>query len=99
MPIAATAVAAMTILIARKAYKSYLNDAAKICRSKKGNAKNRCFKEYHIEATKKEIQALKEYIKVCSKSKTPSLCRAKIEMKINELQSKLQVISYKKIVR
>ena len=90
-PIAATALAALIILVSYKVYKLYLSKAARAC-SNQGTKelKKKCIKKYKIEALKAQIKDLTSAKTGCKETKNPQKCAAKVDQKINSIKLKLQ---------
>ena len=97
IPIAATVVATLVILVSYKLYKTYLSKAAKACKGQAtSELKKICLKKYKIEALKSQIKELTTGKSACKETKNPAKCAAKVDSKIHSIQVKLQKLSRKK---
>jgi hypothetical protein len=91
--LAGVAITIVSIII----YRRYLSAAGKSCRGTSGENKDNCLNKYRIKALEASNNYLKTQIKTCSKSKNPTVCKNKIDdriqhngIKIRKLQTKLK---------
>ncbi len=99
VPVAAAVVAALVIMLARKAYKAYFTKAARACKGTKGQEKNDCIKKFKIDAIKAQIGVLGQAKSACKAAKSPDKCTAKIDQKIQKKQVDAKKLAAKKKVR
>lgn len=72
---------------AYKIFQRYMTKAGRMCR--KAVDRRACRKQYKINGTKMQINALKSGISKCSQAKKPEKCKARIEKKISQLNARL----------
>lgn len=99
VPVAAAVVAALVIMLSRKAYKAYFTKAARACKGTKGEQKNECIKKYKVDAIKAQIGVLGKAKTACKSAKNPDQCSAKIDQNIQKKQVEIQKLMAKKKVR
>jgi len=87
-------IAALAATLAAKLYKSYFSKAARACKGKKGVEKQKCMRNAKMAATKEKIIALAKAQGVCSKSKQPEKCVAKLKLKIAKEKIKMKKIKF-----
>jgi len=85
----ATVFATAISKLAHKAYKRFLSQAARKCKGKAGNEKTSCMKNAREEALRGKIKMYQQGISKCSKTKSPSDCKAKLVFKINKTKAQL----------
>ena len=90
LPVAASVLAVMVALTAKKAYTAYLSKAARVCKGKSGDEKNNCFQKFYIDAVKIEISNLEAGKSSCAATKNPDKCKLIINKKIKKKQNKIQ---------
>jgi len=88
------ALAALATTLAFKVYKNYLSRAAKACQGKKGAEKQQCMRKVKMDARKQKIMSLTKAQSVCSKTKNPEKCVAKLKLKIAKEKAKMKKIKY-----
>ncbi len=77
-------------------YKKYLSAAAKSCKSKIGDEKQKCLIQFRITGHKAEIASLRSSISKCSNASDPMTCRKKIEDRIKNIQDRIKGLEGKK---
>lgn len=92
--VAGIAAAALAVTLAAKVYKNYLSKAARACKGKKGPEKQQCMRKAKMNARKEKITSLTKAQGICSKTKNPGQCVAKLKLKIAKEKAKIKKIKY-----
>lgn len=71
------------------AYKRFFSKAARACKDKSGTVKTACMNKFKIDGIKEKIKVYQKGLGMCSKSKTPDKCKAKLQSKIAKAKAKL----------
>lgn len=94
--IAGAAVAGIVIKYGQEVYDKVYGEANRACANLGGSKGRICRKNYNIQATKAEIQALKyARSQKCRKDKDPKACVQKINERIKKLEAKRPEVQYK----
>ena len=84
-----TSIILATLAVSILIYKRYLSKGAKACAGRKGVEKGNCLKRFKITGYEQSIKMLRGRIGICSKSKKPNVCKAKLQSKIVKYQTKV----------
>lgn len=87
--IGASAIVALVIVIANRAYKRFLSKAARACNNLSGDNKTSCMEKFRKQALTKKMSDLQKGEKSCKHAKNPVKCKTKIDNKINKIKAKL----------
>jgi len=84
--IAVGVVVAAALYAAYRIYKNYFSKAAKACKGKTGIEREKCLKQFKINAAKLQITQLKSHYNDCNKTNNPVSCKEKIRKRILKLE-------------
>jgi hypothetical protein len=87
--VAASALLALSATIGYKMYKRFLSQAARQCRGRKGVQKTNCMNKAKRDANKAKLIGIQKGLPLCSKTKNPGKCQAKLQRKITIAKAKL----------
>ena len=91
--LAAAAVVTLVGYAGYKTYKKVFSKSTKACASSKGAEKKACLKKFKADALKARMTQLQKGMAVCSKSKDPNTCKAKIKKEMDKLKAKSKKLS------
>lgn len=81
--------------VLKKIAKRTLSKAARACKGLKGKDKTKCMYKFEVEIVKNQVSALKKLMTACSKSKSPEVCKAKINARMSGLRNKIERLKRK----
>ena len=80
----------LIIYIGYRTYKEHLSAAARACKDKIGQEKNKCMQDFKKFANIKRLNLLRKEVSKCSVSKNEEVCKRKVNNEIRRIQSKIK---------